>query len=125
MIPVASSGELIEYKSGGTTIQSYVAVYNLERDDLDKLVELEEGRYFKPGSTDCVVGSSVASNLDLKPGQKIEIDNSNLRVVGILKERGLGFDINTDSGVFTSAEMYNKLYPDADEGYDTVIVIVR
>ncbi len=125
VIPVASSGELIEYKSGGTTIQSYVAVYNLERDDLDKLVELEEGHYFKPGSTDCVVGSSVASNLDLKPGQKIEIDNSNLRVVGILKERGLGFDINTDNGVFTSAEMYNKLYPDADEGYDTVIVIVN
>lgn len=125
IIPMSSSGELIEYKNGGGTVQSFVAVYNIERDELEKLVELEEGRYFKPGSTDCVVGSSVASNLELSPGQKIEIDDSKLRVVGILKERGLGFDINTDSGVFTSPEMYDKLYPDDDEGYDQVIVIVK
>ncbi|WP_342304141.1 ABC transporter permease [Methanolobus sp. ZRKC5] len=125
IIPVASSGELVEYRNGGSTVQSFVAVYNIERDDLEKLVELEEGRYFKSGSTDCVVGSSVASNLELSPGQKIEIDDSKLRVVGILKERGLGFDINTDSGVFTSSEMYDKLYPNADEGYDQAIVIVK
>jgi putative ABC transport system permease protein len=125
IIPISSSGEVVEYRKDGVEIQSYVAVYNIEKDELENLVELEEGRYFKPGSTDCVVGSSIASNLELTPGQKIEIDGNKLRVVGILKERGLGFDINTDSGVFTSSEMYDKLYPDADEGYDQVIVIVE
>lgn len=124
VIPLSSSGEVLEYRKDGTDVQTYVAVYNIKKDDLEKLVELEEGRFFKPGSTDCVVGSSVASNLELTPGQKIEIDDNKLRVVGILKERGLGFDISTDSGVFTSPEMYDKLYPDADEGYDEVIVIV-
>ncbi|TQD25046.1 ABC transporter permease [Methanolobus vulcani] len=125
IIPVSTSGEVIEYREGGTTYQSYVSVYDIEKEDLEKLVELEDGRFFKPGSTDCVVGYSVADNMELTLGQKIEIDDTKLRVVGILKERGMGFDISTDSGVFTSSEMYNKLYPDEDEGYDEVIVIVK
>ncbi|MDG6243310.1 MAG: ABC transporter permease [Methanolobus sp.] len=125
IIPVSSSGEIIEYKKSGATIQSFVSVYSISKDDLEKLAELEEGRYFKAGSTDCVVGAGIASNLELTPGQKIELDGNKLRVVGILKEKGMGFDINTDSGVFTSQEMYNKLYPDAEEGYNTVIVIVK
>lgn len=125
VIPVRSGGEVVEYKKGGTTFQYYVSVYDLKKEDLDKLAELEQGRYFKPGSTECVVGSGIAKNLDLSLGQKIEIDGTNLRVVGILKERGLGFDISTDSGVFTSSEMYEKLYPDADDGYGTAIVVVK
>jgi len=47
-----------------------------------------------------------------------------MRVVGILKERGLGFDINTDTGVFTSTQMYEKLYPDEEDGYDSVVLTV-
>ncbi|WP_321430348.1 ABC transporter permease [uncultured Methanolobus sp.] len=125
IIPVSTSGEVIEYKDGGTTYQTYVSVYDIKKEDLEKLVELEDGRFFKPGSTDCVVGYSVADNMELTLGQKIEIDDKKLRVVGILKERGMGFDISTDSGVFTSAEMYEKLYPDEDEGYDQVIIIVK
>jgi putative ABC transport system permease protein len=116
---------VIEYKDGGTTYQTYVSIYDIEKEDLEKLVELEDGRFFKPGSTDCVVGYSVADNMELTLGQKIEIDDTKLRVVGILKERGMGFDISTDSGVFTSSEMYEKLYPDEDEGYDQVIIIVK
>jgi putative ABC transport system permease protein len=125
IVPVSTSGEVIEYKDGGTTYQTYVSIYDIEKEDLEKLVELEDGRFFKPGSTDCVVGYSVADNMELTLGQKIEIDDTKLRVVGILKERGMGFDISTDSGVFTSSEMYEKLYPDEDEGYDQVIIIVK
>jgi len=125
VIPVKSGGEVVEYKKGGTTFQYYVSVYDMKKEDLDKLADLEQGRYFKPGSTECVVGSGIAKNLDIKLGQKIDIDGNNLRVVGILRERGLGFDISTDSGVFTSTEMFNKLYPDTDDGYGTVIVVVK
>lgn len=125
IIPVSSSGELLEYKDGSTKTQIYAAVYDVDKDGLESLVELEEGRIFKSGSTDCVVGSTIADRMDLTIGSKIEIDDSKLRVVGILKERGLGFDISTDNGVFTSSAMYDKLYPDADEGYDSVIVKVK
>ncbi len=121
VIPVSSQGERIEHRNKVT----FAAVYSVDRDGLESLAELEQGRYFKPGSTDCVVGSRVARSLDLTVGSRISVDDSNLRVVGILKERGLGFDIDTDSGVFTSAEMYRKLYPDDNEGYSSVIVVVR
>ena len=120
IIPLRSNGERVEYKNEET----FGSVYDIEKDGLESLAELEEGRFFKAGSTDCVIGSSIAENLDLTVGSKIVIDDSKLRVVGILKERGLGFDIDTDSGIFTSSEMYEKLYPDEDEGYNAAIITV-
>jgi putative ABC transport system permease protein len=121
IIPYRSSGEAVEYRDE----TSYGTVYRMKESDLRQLVEIEAGRYFKEGSTDCVLGSSVASNLELEVGSKIEIEDTRLRVVGILKERGMAVDINTDSGVFVSNEMYSKLYPDAEEDYQQVIVVVE
>ncbi|WP_406658230.1 ABC transporter permease [Methanolobus sp. ZRKC2] len=120
IIPLRSHGELIEYKNK----KSFGSVYDIEESGLANLAELEEGRFFKSGSTDCVVGSSTAENLEVTIGSKIVVDDSKLRVVGILKERGLGFDIDTDSGIFTSSAMYDKLYPDEDEGYNSAIITV-
>ncbi len=125
IIKVSSSGELLDYRDGGTKTQIYASVYDIDKDGLGSLVELEEGRLFKSGSTDCVVGSTIADRMELSIGRKVEIDGSKLRVVGILKERGIGFDISTDNGVFTSSAMYDKLYPDEEEGYDSVIVKVE
>jgi putative ABC transport system permease protein len=121
IIPYRSSGEAVEYRDE----TSYGTVYRMKESDLRQLVEIESGRFFKEGSTDCVLGSSVASNLKLDVGSKIEIEDTRLRVVGILKERGMAVDINTDSGVFVSHEMYSKLYPDAEEDYRQVIVVVE
>jgi len=125
IIKVSSSGELLDYRDGGTKTQIYASVYDIDKDGLGSLVELEEGRLFRSGSTDCVVGSTIADRMELSIGRKVEIDGSKLRVVGILKERGIGFDISTDNGVFTSSAMYDKLYPDEEEGYDSVIVKVE
>jgi len=118
IIPVYSSGDRVEYKNQYT----FGSVYDIDKDDLEKLVEIDEGQYFKSGSTDCVVGASIANTLELKLGGKIEIGDSRLRVVGILKERGMGFDIDTDTGIFTSEQMYRKLYPNEEEEYDFVII---
>ncbi len=120
IIPLRSHGDRVEYKNE----ESFASVYDIKEEGLESLAELEEGRYFKSGSTDCVVGSNIAENLEISVGSKIVIDDSKLRVVGILKERGLGFDIDTDSGIFTSSEMYEKLYPDEDEGYSSTIITV-
>ncbi|RNI12065.1 ABC transporter permease [Methanohalophilus sp. RSK] len=121
IIPYRSSGEAVEYRDE----TSYGTVYRMKESDLRQLVEIESGRFFKEGSTDCVLGSSVASNLELDVGSKIEIEDTRLRVVGILKERGMAVDISTDSGVFVSHDMYSKLYPDAEEDYRQVIVVVE
>ncbi|WP_129596427.1 ABC transporter permease [Methanohalophilus profundi] len=121
IIPYRSSGEAVEYRDE----TSYGTVYRMKESNLRHLVDMESGRFFKEGSTDCVLGSSVASNLELEVGSKIEIEDTRLRVVGILKERGMSVDISTDSGVFVSHDMYSKLYPDAEEDYRQVIVIVE
>ncbi|NYT18919.1 MAG: ABC transporter permease [Methanosarcinales archaeon] len=118
IIPAYSTGDRVEYKNSYT----FGSIYSIEREDLEKLVEVEDGQFFKSGSTDCVIGASIAESLDLKTGSKIEIGESRLRVVGILKERGMGFDINADTGVFTSSQMYEKMYPDEGEEYDFVVV---
>ncbi len=120
IIPILQSGDKIEHRGEYT----FGSIYGLEKDDLQELVEIEHGRFFRTGSTDCVVGSYVATDLELDVGSKIEIEDSRMRVVGILKERGLGFDINTDTGVFTSTQMYEKLYPDEEDGYDSVVLTV-
>ncbi len=117
-IPLYTAGDRVESKN----IYTFASIYDVDREDLEELVEIEEGQFFKSGSTDCVVGSSIADNLELKVGNKIEIADSRLRVVGILKERGMGFDINADTGIFTSDQMFEKLYPDREEEYDMVIV---
>lgn len=118
IIPAYSTGDRVEYKNSYT----FGSIYSIEREDLEKLVEVDDGQFFKPGSTDCVVGASIADNLELKVGSKIEIGESRLRVVGILKERGIGFDIDADTGVFTSVQMYEKMYPDEGDEYDFAIV---
>ncbi|MEA1985412.1 MAG: ABC transporter permease [Euryarchaeota archaeon] len=120
IIPVLQSGDKIEHRGEYT----FGSIHSLEKDDLQELVEIEQGRFFRTGSTDCVVGSQIATDLELDVGSKIEIEDSRMRVVGILKERGLGFDINTDTGVFTSVQMYEKLYPDEEDGYDSVVLTV-
>ncbi|AKB84251.1 ABC transporter permease [Methanococcoides methylutens] len=118
IIPVYSTGDRVEYKNSYT----FGSIYSIEQEDLGKLVEVDDGQFFKSGSTDCVIGASIADNLELKLGSKIEIGESRLRVVGILKERGMGFDIDADTGIFTSAQMYEKMYPDEGEEYDFVVV---
>ena len=121
IIPFWVTGEAIESRDE----IYYGTAYGIEADELSNLIELDEGRLFKSGSTECVVGHHIASELELKTGSKVEIDGSRLRVVGILKEQGIGFDISADGSIFTSFDMYEKLYPEEGEGYDQVVVIVE
>ncbi|MBP2031286.1 putative ABC transport system permease protein [Methanohalophilus levihalophilus] len=121
IIPFWVTGEAIESRDE----IYYGTAYGIESDKLSNLVELEEGRFFKSGSTECVVGNRLASELELKTGSKVEVDGSRLRVVGILKEQGIGIDISADGSIFTSFDMYEKLYPEEGDGYDQVVVVVE
>lgn len=121
IIPFRITGESIELRDE----VYYGTAYGIEADKLSYLIDLEDGRFFKSGSTECVVGHRVASELELKTGSKVEVDGSRLRVVGILKEQGMGFDISADGSIFTSFDMYEKLYPEEGEDYDQVVVIVE
>ena len=71
-----------------------------------------------------MVGARFAEQNDIKVGSRISVgDKGALRVTGILKERGMGFDINPDYGIVVDSRWFEQSYTPA--GYDLVIVKVR
>lgn len=121
LIPIYISSSKAEYKNEET----YASVYGIESDELPNLVEIEEGRMYKRGSSDCVIGAQLAEDLEVNIGGKITVEDTKFRVIGILKERGIGFDISADSAVFMDPQMFTRIYEDTDEGYNNVIIQVE
>ena len=98
-------------------------VYALKPDDIPLLLEVEEGTFLR-GSSGAMAGAKFAADNNLKVGSRITIrDKGSLRVVGILKERGMGFDINPDFGIVVEDRWYQQAYDQKD--YDMVIVKVK
>jgi putative ABC transport system permease protein len=98
-------------------------VYGLKSDDIPLLLEIEEGSYLR-GSSAAMVGAQFAEQNDIKVGSRISVgDKGSLRVAGILKERGMGFDINPDFGIVVEDRWFENAYGQA--GYDLVIVKVK
>ncbi|MBP7119603.1 MAG: ABC transporter permease, partial [Methanolinea sp.] len=98
-------------------------VYGLDPDDIPILLEVEEGALLK-GESGAMAGAKFAEENELKVGSRITIkDKGSLRVVGILKERGMGFDINPDYGIVVDGNWYQKAYNQQD--YDMAIVKVK
>ena len=97
-------------------------VYGMETDDIPLLLEVTEGVYLR-GASGAMVGQALAETYDLDVGSRITVGDESLRVVGILAERGVGFDINPDQAVIVSDQWYTSVY--REEDYDQVIVKVR
>jgi len=120
-IPVLASGGKVEYKGEST----FTHVYGIEKDNLYHVVDIGDGRFFRTGSKDCVIGAKLADFFDLKLGAKITMKDSQFRVVGILEESGFGLAIDPDLALFITPQAYEKLYEDADDGYNSVIMKVE
>lgn len=119
VIPVYSTAERIEVGNERGT----VSVYALNPDDVGHLVEVDQGILLR-GNTGVLAGSRIANQFKLKVGSQIRFsDGSTQRVVGILKERGLGFDIQPDLALIVPAKWYeDRSHP---TGFDEVIIKVR
>jgi len=121
-IPFATTFDSVtvgETKSGAM-------IYAIPAKDIPFLLGIEAGAYPKDTGSGCVIGKTLAENskdTGLKLGARATIGNETLRVVGVLEERGMGFDINPDSAVVVPYSWYSNHY-DKDT-YDQVIVKVR
>jgi len=121
-IPFATTFDSVtvgETKSGAM-------IYAIPAKDIPFLLGMEAGAYPKDTGSGCVIGKTLAENskdTGLKLGARATIGNETLRVVGVLEERGMGFDINPDSAVIVPYSWYSNHY-DKDT-YDQVIVKVR
>jgi len=105
-------------------------VYGLNPDDITKFLTISNGTNIA-GINDALVGSTFATNFNLKIGNRIRIGKETdasrpvLRIVGILAPRGMSSDnVNTDNAIIVSDDWYTNQYGGKDI-YRQVNVIVK
>ncbi|HUU76387.1 MAG TPA: ABC transporter permease [Methanoregulaceae archaeon] len=121
---VHSESDTIEIgsKTGRATI------YGLDTSVIPDILPLQDGAYPKSTSS-VVVGPTLAERFDLKTGSKIDIgdpdegDSTTVRVVGILEERGMSMDLNTDSAIIGSEKLFSGMFGGEGE-YNQVNVVL-
>jgi putative ABC transport system permease protein len=106
------------------------SIYGLDPGDVPKFLTIQDGSNIR--GSDVLVGSTIASNLNLVVGSTIKIGQNCatisrpvVRVAGILQARGIAADgVNADNAIIVSDDWYTNHYGDKDL-YDQVNVIVQ
>jgi putative ABC transport system permease protein len=123
-IPVLQTSDKMKLGVGSDDI--FAIIYGLNPDDVPNLLKLKEGAYSR-GDAGCLVGSTFAEENDVKVGSRIAIgkdgDKGTLRVTGIIEERGMAFDVSTDSAIVVTRNWFDSTYNRND--YDKVVVKVK
>ncbi len=92
-----------------------VTIYGLDQEVIPEILTLSSGAYPKSTSS-VIIGPSLAGRLDLTLGSKIDIGDpdegatTTVRVVGIIEERGMSMDLNTDSAIIGSEKLFTGIY---------------
>ncbi len=123
-IPVHQTSDRMKLGVGGDDIVA--AVYGLNPEDVPDFLELQEGGYSR-GNSGCLVGSTFAKDHNVKVGSRIAMgtdgSKGTLRVTGIIVERGMAFDVSTDSAIVVTQDWFESTYNRND--YDKIVVKVK
>ena len=123
-IPVLQTSDRMKLGVGSEDIVA--AIYGIPPDDVPDLLTLTAGEYSR-GNSGCLVGSTFAIDNNVKVGSRISIGadgaKGTLRVTGIIEERGMAFDIMTDSAIVVTKDWFDSAYN--RDGYDKVVVKVK
>jgi len=106
-------------------------IYGLRDEDMATVLTVEEGALPKTTSS-VVVGPSFAERHGLTIGTRITIGDEDddeavvqkVRVVGILEEKGMSMDMNTDNAIVMPEKTFVGLFGGESE-YDQVNVILK
>jgi len=125
-IPVMSSSAHMKVGVGSDDIVA--AIYGLPPDDTKKLLpDLEAGDYSN-GNSGCLVGTTFAKDHNIKVGSRISIGQNGeygtLRVTGIIKERGMSFDISTDNALVVTKDWFENAFDRSNDELNEVVVKV-
>jgi putative ABC transport system permease protein len=101
-------------------------IYGLDPSIIPELVEIAEGTY-PVSSSGVVVGPTLAERYDLKVGNRIKIGDedegqSTVKVNGILEEKGMSMDLNSDNAILADEKWFTSFYGGEGE-YDQVNVV--
>ena len=123
-IPVLQTSDRMKLGVGSDDIVA--AIYGLNPEDVPDLLKLKEGGYSR-GDSGCLVGSTFATDNNVKVGSRIAIgtegNKGTLRVTGIIEDRGMAFDVSTDSAIVVTKDWFDQAYNRND--YDKVVVKVK
>jgi len=123
-IPVLQTSDRMKFGVGQNEIVA--PIYGINPDDVPDLLKLTDGGYSRAGSG-ALIGSQFAKDNNLKVGSRISIgtdgDKGTLRVTGIIEERGMAFDVSTDSAIVVTKDWFDTTYNRDD--YDKVVVKVK
>lgn len=105
-------------------------IYGMRDEDMATILTVANGTLPQTSSS-VVVGPTFAENNDLTIGSRITIGDEDdeeaiiqkVRVVGILEEKGMSMDLNSDNAIIMTEKAYNGLYGGEGE-YDQVNVIL-
>ena len=101
-----------------------VLLYAMDPSDVPALLERDSGGFMRYGSV-AMAGKKLAEENDLKVGDSLGIGTGEerLRIVGILRERGVGLDLSPDEALIVPDAWFTSRYGELD--YDEVIIKVR
>jgi putative ABC transport system permease protein len=124
-IPVVSTSERMKVGVGSDDIVA--TIYGVDPQYIPDLnLKLTAGDY-NNGNSGCLVGSTFARDNTIKVGSRISIgsdgEKGTLRVTGIIEERGMAFDLSTDSAIVATQDWFDTTYNRND--YDQVVVKVK
>lgn len=119
-IPVLQGADEVEF---GRDESGYARVIGLAPDDIPVLLEIAEGQRLRQNQAGALVGIHLAREYGIAPGSRIAIGGEDVRVAGVLAERGMGFDINPDYAIIVPDGWYESHFG-AKDAYPLVIVRV-
>jgi putative ABC transport system permease protein len=126
IIPVYSKST--EFTLG--SVNGRGTIYGIDPDYITRFLTIENGTNIV-GVNDALVGSSIAENFALKIGSRIKVGSTTdgsraeVRIVGILKQRGMAADsVSTDNAIVVSESWYTNQYGGKNE-YPQINVIVK
>lgn len=118
VIPIYTGADRVTYGNQ----KGVASIYGMDPADMPTLVTVKDGIYLR-GNSGAMIGSTIADQLKVKVGSKVILgDGTVLPIVAILKERGLGFDINPDNALIVSRQWFSEHYN--VKGYNQAIVKV-
>jgi len=104
-------------------------IYGLDPDVIRQVLTVKEGE-FPESPSSVLVGPLLAERMGLRIGSRIDIGDpadgstTTVRVTGILEERGLSMDINTDAAIVGSENLFIDLFGGEGE-YNQVNIAVN
>lgn len=121
VINVVSTSDTVSVGKKNVTTR----IYGLTPVDAEALLgsDLESGTMLKSSGSGCIIGTTLATRYNLTIGSRITIaSGGTLRVLGILKTRGMSMDVSTDNAIVVPDTWFFQAYSDRSNLYDQVII---